>query len=140
MAADLASSRRLAVFATAGSSMEPMLPGGSFAEIAVLSSRLFPGDLLAFLPHTGREICCHRVIAVSAHGAALTRGDRSGICDGWVEPEHFVGVVRRYKVGGRWYATVPLTKPNRYRRLRQRLERGVGRLAARWAPVFGRTA
>lgn len=103
-----------------GRSMHPTIPGGSALEVEPLPPSLAVGDLLAFVADHRTAVCCHRVIAVRADGAALTRGDNNGWTDGWIEPERHVGVVRRYRTGGRWYDARSGVTPGRVRRFAQR--------------------
>ena len=110
--------------ASSGSSMEPTIPGGSLLEVEPLPEQLCVGDILAWVPGGRAAICCHRVIAVSASGAVLTRGDNRAAPDDCAPPSRHVGVVRRYWVGGRSFGAglqIRSSTPSKYRRVRQRI-------------------
>jgi hypothetical protein len=120
--------------------MHPVIPAGSDLYVESLPPALSLGDLLAFVQSSRTSVCCHRVIAVREDGAALTQGDNNGAPDGWVEPARHVGVVRRYRTGGRWYDAREAARPSGYRRFRQRvamrLQRSPLFARARWLRSF----
>src|SRR5689334_15209031 len=119
--------------------MLPTIPAGSTLDVEPLPPALAVGDLLAFV-HVGRAaVCCHRVIALRDDGAALTRGDRNGAPDGWIEPALHVGVVRRFRTGGRWFDARTPDLPSGYRRARQRVAGAARQLWTRF-PSAGRAA
>lgn len=111
-------------FDSTGRSMWPTIPPGSRLAIEALPPALAPGDLLAFVLPGRNQVCCHRVIAVRDDGAAHTRGDNNQRgSDGWVEPALHVGVVHRYRTGGRWFDARSAERPGRVRLGLQRIER-----------------
>jgi hypothetical protein len=118
-------------FDSTGRSMHPAIPGGSRLAVEPLPPVLALGDLLAFVQSSRAVVCCHRVIALRADGAALTQGDNNRATDGWIEPARHVGVVRRFRTGGRWYHACEGERPTGYRRLRQRADRAARRLLGR---------
>jgi len=76
------------------------------------------------------------VVALDANGSVLTQGDRHRAPDGFVSPEHIIGVVHSFELGGRTYSVAPSQprpRPSAYRMQRQRITRVLRRLSARRA-------
>lgn len=124
-------------FEAVGSSMEPTVPGGSVLRVTPLAAPLAVGELVAFVPARGPLVCCHRVVAIDADGRVLTQGDRHRVSDGYAPPEHVVGVVRSFELGGRTYPLAqdrPRPRPSAYRVQRQRVARLIRRMHAALAP------
>jgi hypothetical protein len=114
-----------------GRSMEPSILNGCVLSIEPLPARLQLGDLLVFVHDVRIGVCCHRVIARYANGGVVTQGTNVPIPDGLIDSKRFVGVVRRYRLGGRWYSAPSsnaATRPFVLRRLRHRVERAAARL------------
>lgn len=103
-----------------GGSMEPTVPGGSIAEVESLPAQVHIGEFLVCLLPARAVVSCHRVIAVHNSGAVLTRGDNRTDTDGWVDRAQQIGVVRRYRVGGKYFSASTAHSPSRYRVFRQR--------------------
>jgi hypothetical protein len=105
-----------------GRSMEPVLPDGSVLRVDGLPDQINVGDLLVFALTCRLGVCCHAVIANRPDGAVLTAGANNKAADGWIAPEHYIGVVRQYRIGGAWFS-VAGRAPSAYRLARHRMTR-----------------
>lgn len=115
-----------------GRSMAPTIPDGSMVDVEALLGAPVIDELLCFVASHALALVVHRVIAVREDGAVLTHGDGLKNHDGWSEPAYHIGVVRRYRLGGRVYHArpgAPRARPSGRRQLIQRAARALRRLS-----------
>src|SRR5689334_17176484 len=89
-----------------GTSMTPLIPDGTWAEVAPPPAQLRRGMVL-ICARPGGPLLIHRVIGVRATAAGwlvCTKGDALGHHDGWWAPDEVLGHVQRLEQGARWVA------------------------------------